>query len=180
MAALQAVFGLITRLEARCLQAGILGIAVVTIANVLLRGLTGGSLLFAGEVSRFLIVWVTFFGIGYGASTGRHIRMTALHDAMGDRARKAVMLVVTATTSALLLLLTWLSLSHVLGTVRQLGAVSPVLQVPLYLVYLAAPLGLFMGGLQYLLAFAQNLLAPGVYIAFVRLDRYDELPPADL
>jgi TRAP-type C4-dicarboxylate transport system permease small subunit len=119
-------------------------------------------------------------GIGYGASAGRHIRMTALHDALPERGRKAMMLVVTLLTGVLLLALTWLSLQHVLGTARTLGAVSPVLQVPLYLVYLAAPAGLLMGAIQYLLAFAQNLIAPGVYIAFGKPDGYEEPPPADI
>lgn len=175
--ALQAAFRAITRIEALCLQAGILGIAALTIVNVLLRVATGQSLLYAGELSRFLIVWVTFIGIGYGASTGRHIRMTALSDALGERPRKALMVLMLAVTSALLFAMAWLALGHVLGTVRQLGAVSPVLRLPLYMVELAAPVGLFMGGLQYLLAFGQNLLAPGIYIAVGRPDGYDTAPP---
>jgi len=176
--ALYAIFRLTTRIEALCLQLGIAAIALLTISNVLLRAITGHSLIFAGELNRFLIVWITFLGIGYGASSGRHIRMTALSDALPEAARKALMLAVTALTSALLAWLTWLSLAHVLGTVRQLGAVSPVLQVPLYLVYLAAPLGLALGAVQYFLAFAQNLLSPGVYIAYGRPDEHEPTPPA--
>jgi len=177
---LQASFRLITRLEAWCLSVGILAIAGLTIANVVLRAVTGDSLLFVGEINRFLIVWVTFLGIGYGASSGRHIRMTAVYDVLAPRAQKVVMLAMTALTASLLLWLTWLSVAYVLGTVRQLGAVSPVLQVPRYLVYLAAPVGLFLGGLQYLLAFIQNLIAPEVYIAFGKQDGYEQLPPADV
>lgn len=168
----------VTRLEEFCLAWGILGIALLTIANVLLRSTLGGSLLFAEEVSRFLIVFVTFVGIGYAASKGRHIRMTALYDALPERARKALMLFITAGTSALLFALTWLALRYVLGTVRELGTVSPVLRVPRYLVYLSAPLGFFLGGVQYLLAFIKNLTAPGVYVSFEKRDEYDEAPPA--
>lgn len=174
------VFRAITRVEALSLQLGIMGIALLTIANVVLRALTGDSVLFAGEVNRFLIVWVTFLGIGYGASTGRHIRMTAIHDALGEKARKALMLLVTAGTSVLLFALAYLAVRYVWGTVKVLGGVSPVLRVPLYWVYLAAPLGLFAGAVQYLLAFIQNLLSPGVYIAVGRLEGYEGSPPADV
>jgi TRAP-type C4-dicarboxylate transport system permease small subunit len=128
------------------------------------------------ELSRFLIVWVTFAGLGYAAGKGRHIRMTALVDAMKPSARKAVMLVVTAGTSILLFALTWFALRYVLGTVRELGSVSPVLRVPRYLVYLAAPLGLFLGALQYALAFFKNLLSPEIYLSFDVLDEHIELP----
>jgi C4-dicarboxylate transporter DctQ subunit len=180
MQPLSAVFRLITRAEALCLQLGILGIAASTIGNVLSRALTGDSVLLSGELNRFLIVWVTFIGIGYGASTGRHIRMTALYDALGPRAKKAAMLVICAGTSALLFAFAWLALEYVLDTVKALGGVSPVLRVPLYWVYMAAPLGLFTGAVQYLLAFAQNLTSSEVYVAFGKLDGYEEPPPADM
>lgn len=155
---------------------GILGIALLTIANVLVRSLLGTSLLFTEEVSRFLIVFVTFVGIGYAAGKGRHIRMTALYDALPPRGRKAVMLFITASTSLLLFGLTWLALCYTLGTARQLGAVSPVLQVPRYLIYLSAPFGFFLGGVQYLLAFLKNLSSPDVYVSFEKLDEYEDTP----
>lgn len=160
------LFVAITRLEEACLAWGILAIAALTIANVLLRAVTGESLLFAMELSRFLIVLVTFMGVGYAAGRGRHIRMTAFYDAMGPRLRKAAMLTVTGSTALLLFALTALAVDYVVGTVRPLGAVSPVLQVPSHLVYLIAPLGLFLGGVQYTLAFVRNLVSPGIYVAY--------------
>lgn len=171
------MFRAVTRLEELCLATGILGIALLTIANVLVRTTLGTSLLFAEEVSRFLIVFVTFVGIGYATSKGRHIRMTALYDALPLRTRKALMLVITASTSLLLFALTWLALRYTLGTVRELGAVSPVLQVPRYLVYLSAPFGFFLGAVQYLLAFLKNLSTSEVYLSFEKLDEYDDSPP---
>ncbi len=173
------LFRLISCFEEICLAGGILGIALLTSANVVLRATLGWSLLFAEEVSRFLIVLVTFVGIGYAAGSGRHIRMTALYDAFGERARKRVMFVVTGVTSLLMFTLTWLALDYVLGTVRVLGAVSPVLHVPRFVVYLSAPLGFFLAGVQYLLSFVKNLTEDEVYIAFDQRDEYSEPPPAD-
>jgi len=48
--------------------------------------------------------------------------------------------------------------------------------VPLYLVYLAAPLGLALGGVQYLFALWRNLTAPPgeVYLSFEHRDDYEE------
>lgn len=180
MRLLSAAFAVITRVEELSLIGGILGIASLTILNVLLRAVTGESLLFVGEINRFLIVFVTFLGIGYGASQGRHIRMTALYDMLGPRPRKAAMIVICAGTSALLFTLTWLSLRYIFGTVRVLGPVSPVLRVPLYLIYLSAPIGFFLGALQYLLALLRNLFEPGIYVSFERHDGYDESPPLEI
>ncbi|MGF1467579.1 MAG: TRAP transporter small permease [Sandaracinaceae bacterium] len=159
----------LTAVEEACLAVGILGIAALSIGNVLARPLTGG-LLFAEELSQFLMVLVTFVGAGYAAGRGRHIRMTAFYDQVPARPRKALALLITATTALLLWALAGLGLSYALGTMRSLGSVSPTLRVPLWIVDLAAPLGLALAGLQYGLAFARNLTSPGVWIAFDHRD----------
>ena len=165
----------VTRFEEIALAGGILGIAALTIGNVVARAAIGESLFFAEEVSQFLIVIVTFLGLGYAAGKGRHIRMTAFYDQLSRRWRKAVMLLISSTTALLLFFLAFLALDYALDTVRVLGSVSPVLRVPRWLVYLAAPLGFTLAGVQYLLAFVKNLLAREVYLSFdVRDEHADE------
>ena len=167
----------ITRIEELCLSWGTLGIALLTVGNVLSRALLGRSILFAQELCQFLIVLVTFMGIGYAVGEGRHIRMTALYDALPERWRKRLMLFITATSSGLLGWLAWLGFDYAWFTVRVLGPVSPVLQVPLHWVYIAAPLGLGLGAVQYALAFVKNLTTEGVHLSFRRVDEYDDAPP---
>jgi len=167
----------VTRLEEACLAGGILGIAALTIANVVGRVLFDHSLAFAEELSQFLIVFVTFLGIGYAAAKGRHIRMTAVYDQLGKRSRKRLAIVIAATTSALLFYLTYLGLDYTLGTMHELGSVSPVLEVPLWTVYLSAPLGFGLGGIQYALAVVRNLESDEVYLSYETRD--DEPAPAD-
>lgn len=172
---IRAAFQVVQRLEEFVVGWGILAIAVLTVANVFSRTLLGSSLAFAEELSQFCIVLVTFVGVGYAVSQARHIRMTALYDQLGPAPRKALRVLICASTAALLFLLAWYSLRYV-GTVRALGTVSPTLQVPLFLVYLAAPLGLALGGLQYLFALWRNLTAPAgeVYLSFEHRDDYDD------
>lgn len=178
--ALARIFRVVTKLEELCLAWGMIGIAALTIANVFARSVLGHSLTFAEEISQFLIVFVTFVGLGYGVSQGRHIRMTALYDQLPERGRKATMAFIALSTSALMFYLTYLSVDYVLGTVRVLGTVSPALQVPLWIVYLSAPLGFFLAGIQYGMTFLKNLIAEDVWISFEKRDEYDEAPPADI
>ncbi|MBI1318578.1 MAG: TRAP transporter small permease subunit [Candidatus Hydrogenedens sp.] len=159
------------RIEAFILAASILFIAGLTMANVVSRSLLGSSLASTEEVSRFLIIVVTFVGLSYGAGQGRHIRMTAFYDMLGLRARKGLRLFITLTTSALLFLLASYAIDYVL-VVRRLGSVSPVLQVPLYWFYAPAPIGLFLAGIQYALAAVRNFRSPGVYLAYDVEDVY--------
>jgi TRAP-type C4-dicarboxylate transport system permease small subunit len=169
----------VTKIEEACLAWGILGIAALTIANVVGRTLFGTSLASAEELSQFLMVFVTFLGLGYAAGKGRHIRMTAIYDALPLKLKKAVRLFITGSTAILLFYLAYLGLRYSFGTVRDLGSLSPALQVPLWLIYLAAPTGFVLAGIQYVLAFIQNVRSEEVYLSFEQLDEYGEAPPPE-
>jgi C4-dicarboxylate transporter, DctQ subunit len=130
------------------LSAGILALAAITIANVLSRSVAARSLAWAEEASAFLVVWITFLGVAEAARVDRHVRMTALLDALSPAARRRAEIAIAATTAAFLLALAAAALDYVLR-VASWGAVSPSLRVPLFLVYAAAPIGLAATALEY-------------------------------
>ena len=167
------VFRAIRRIERFVLAWSILAIAALTVANVLCRSLLGFSVAFAEEISQFLIVAVTFVGLSYAAGRGRHIRMTAIYDQLPQNARKGLCVFISATTSLLLLVLAVYAMRYLM-TVHFLGTVSPVLQVPLVAVYALAPLGLFLAAVQYGLTTWRNLRSEGIYLAYDRLDTYEQ------
>lgn len=166
----------LTKIEELCLAWGILGIAGLSIANVLSRTLFSESLAFAEEGSQILVVFVTFLGLGYATGKGRHIRMTALYDQLPLVWRKRMTIAISASTAALLFFFAYLAMRYAFGTVRELGSRSPVLGVPLYLVYLAAPLGLSLAGVQYVLAVVKNLRTEGVWLSYETQEDHD-VPP---
>lgn len=168
-----AVLKAIQRVEETVLSFSILAIAVLTIANVIGRSLFNSSLAATEELSQFLIILVTFVGLSYAVSQARHIRMTALYDAFGPRIRKALMLIISVTTSALMFFLAYHALQYVLIMAR-LGSVSPVLQVPLYLVYLAAPIGLTLSGIRYAATVVRNLREPDIYLSYTVREEHEE------
>lgn len=164
----------IEMLEEKLLAFSILAIAIVTILNVGSRTLFNRSLTFAEELSQFFILFVTFIGLGYAASKGRHIRMSALYDQLGRRMRKFLMSVICGATSVLMWFLAYYSLRYIL-TVWELGSVSPVLRVPFCLIYVVAPLGFVLAGVQYALALVRNILEPDIYLSYDVKDEYQDL-----
>jgi TRAP-type C4-dicarboxylate transport system permease small subunit len=168
------VFRVLRKVEELVLAWGIILMAALTVLNVFSRSLFGNSLAFAEELSQFLIILVTFVGLSFGASRGRHIRMTAIYDQLNARWRKGLMVMIAGTTSVLMFVLAWYAVDYVL-TVQELGTVSPALQVPLYLIYLAAPLGFVLAGIQYALTALKNLRAPEVYLSYDKKDEYEPL-----
>jgi len=159
------------RLEGWVLAAAMLVMAVATILNVFARNVTGDSISATEELNQFLIVLVCFVGLSYAAGEGRHIRMTALSDAVPEAKRRWLLLFVSATTAALLFGLAWFAAQYALSVDRR----SPVLDVPLRWIYLVAPLGLTLGGVQYAMAAVRNFRGPGVWVSYDREDGPEEL-----
>lgn len=152
-------------LEETLLASSILIIAAVTILNVCSRTLFNVSLIFAEELSQIFILFVTFIGLGYAAGKGRHIRMSALYDQLGLRARKFLMIVICSATSLLMLGLAYFSVRYIV-TMWELGSVSPALRVPFCLIYIVAPLGFLLAGMQYALAAVRNVTETDLYLAY--------------
>ena len=174
MRVLAAVDNAIARFEAFVLAFGVLLMAANSIANVIGRFVFAHSLYFSEELNQFLIVLVTFVGLGYAARKGRHIRMSALYDQLSDRGRKLLMILIATVTSLVMFVLAYYSYEYV-ARLAKLGKVTPSLQVPLYLTYIWVPIGFVITGIQYLLTAFKNLQSPDIYISYEQIDSYEEV-----
>lgn len=171
--ALNAVDKAIAKFETIILAYGIILMAVNSIANVIGRFVIGQSIYFSPELNQFLIVLVTFVGLGYATRQGRHIRMSAFYDQLSDRHRKILMIVIALVTGIIMFVLAYYSYLYV-SRVARLGKVTPALQVPLYLTYVWVPIGFVITGIQYFLTVMKNLREPDVYISFEHVDSYED------
>lgn len=167
----------IARLEAIALAFGVLAMALNTVSNVVGRFVFGQSLYFSEEINQALIVLITFAGISYAARHGRHIRMSAITDALPFRARKAMMVMISTVTAVLLLALAWYALTYVMTQAGR-GRVLPALRIPQWWILVWVPAGLFLTGLQYALTALKNLTDPEIWLSTATRDGYD-LPHKD-
>ena len=166
------VDGTIARIEAVLLAAGVLLMALNTVANIIGR-LLGRTIFFSEELNQALIILITFAGISYAARHGRHIRMSAFFDAMPFRPRKVLMVLIAAATAAMMFLLTWYSVVYVLEQAGR-GRLLPALKIPQWWIIVWAPLGFFLTGLQYALTAIKNLLEPEIWLSTSTLEGYDD------
>lgn len=161
---IDSIDGGIAALERVIMAAGVILMAINTIANVISRFVFNHSIIFAEELNSIFILLVTFAGIGYAARHGRHIRMSAISDALPERARKILIIIITAVTAVLLLVLAWYAVQYIIS-LQAKGRVYPALGIPIYISYLWVPIGLFVTGVQYALTFLRNLQEPEIYLA---------------
>jgi C4-dicarboxylate transporter DctQ subunit len=162
----------IARIEAVLLAIGVLAMAINTMANVIGRFVVGQSLFFSEEVNRALIILITFAGISYAARHGRHIRMSALFDAIAPPMRKILMIVIALITAGAMFLLTWYSFDYLMAQAGR-GRLLPALQVPVWWIIVWAPLGFFLTGLQYLLTAIKNIIDKDIWLSTSTLEGYD-------
>lgn len=171
----------IGKVESLILTLSIVAMATNSIANVFGRYLFNQSLYFSDELNQFLIVIITFMGLGYITRQGKHIRMSAFYDILPAAKRKLLMVLIAFVTAIVMLILAWSALEYVLK-IAQRGWVTPALQVPLYLTYMWVALGLLLASIQYFLTAIKNLdhKDPKVFISFSVVDEYEDADIKDM
>lgn len=107
-------------------------------ANVVCRYILNFSIIWAEELSQYLMVWITFLGAGLAMREGRHVAVEMLQDALPERLVRAVRAVVLIAILAFLATLVVLGVMFVNFAWEQ---ETPVMNIPTGIPYLAVPLG---------------------------------------
>jgi TRAP-type C4-dicarboxylate transport system permease small subunit len=132
--------------------------AVMVFANVALRFLTDHSIVWVEEVSRYLMIWLTFLGAGLVLRYGGHVGIDTLQSALPRRA-VAIRVAIYALLLAFFVAMLWLGARYAMVA---WGQTTPVMQIPIGVVYLAIPLGFALLILHLLL----------MAVPYVRLGRF--------
>lgn len=140
-----------------------------SVSNAIGRYFFGKSLFFAEELNQFLIVAITFIGFAYAVRKGRNIRMTALYDSLGFKAKKTLIILISIVTASLMFYLAYKAVFYV-QDLKDINRLSPALQFPVYIIYSVIPLGLSIAGIQYLIAFFMNLTHAEIYLSHEVMD----------
>jgi len=112
--------------------------AAIIFANVVLRYLAGGSLVWAEEVARHLMIWLTFLGSGLALRHGAHIAIENLHDQLPSRLAQVLRGAIALTLAVFFVAMIVFGVSYVMRTMMQM---TPATQIPFGYVYAAMPMG---------------------------------------
>ena len=145
---------MLTRIE-EVISCLCMGVMVVVIGmQVFNRYALGSSLVWSEELGRFLFIWAVWVGCSLAMRSDRHLRVTALSEFSGPRMR--FLLDVFAQLTTLIFCgfaIVW-GMQMILFLMRT-GQEAPALEIPIYWVYLALPIGLTLMAIRCL----QNLFA---------------------
>ena len=116
--------------------------------NVVLRYWFLAPISWAEELSLYLVVWMVFVGASIATRTRGHIAIDLLALALSPANRRWLALAVGLVVLVFLVFFIYYSAGHTLR-IRASGQVTPVMQQPMWLAYLAMPAG---GALMFLRA----------------------------
>jgi TRAP-type C4-dicarboxylate transport system permease small subunit len=118
--------------------------------NVVARYMFNFSIIWAEEVSQYLMIWIAYLGAGLALREGRHVALEMLHDRLPVRLGRKVRLVVGG------LVLVFLGAVTVLGfqfAVFVWNQETPVLNISLGIPSLAIPIGTLLFAVHLVLMF---------------------------
>lgn len=123
--------------------------------NVILRYFFSSGIIWAEEFTRFAIIWLTFIGSSIAARKGAHLGVTVIFDLVkNQKIQKALHYTVHALTIFFSIFLVAYG-GRLTFEIMNYQTVSSSMQAPMYLIYLAIP----VGGLLMTYRFVQELIS---------------------
>jgi len=134
--------------------------ALVLFLDVAARYLFSAPFSWGAESVRYAIIWVVFIGSSIAARRGIHISISALREFLPPPAQRPLIMLVLVICCGFSLLLLYASVS-LIQFMRRFSQVTPALEIPMWWVYLAVPVGAGLMSLR----FTQALWAEARYRA---------------
>ena len=123
------------------------GASILLFVNVILRYAFLSALSWAEEVTMYLIVWLVFVGGSVTLRTFGHISIDLLPTALSPGRARRLKLFVYSAMLVFFAAFFYYSGVHTLR-VMATGQLTPVLEAPMWLTYLAMPVGSLLMGLR--------------------------------
>jgi len=114
--------------------------ALAAFARSLFKTVNGLKMTWAQEACIYLFVWMAKFGAAYGVRSGIHVGVDILAERLTGTKRRIITTIAMSGGVIFTAILTWIG-SDFVWHVRAGGQTSPDLEWPMWIIYLAVPLG---------------------------------------
>lgn len=125
-------------------------------ARSMFKTVNGLKMTWAQEACIYLFVWMAKFGAAYGVRTGIHVGVDILAERLHGSARRTITTIAMSGGVIFTAILTWIG-SDFVWHVRVGGQISPDLEMPMWIIYLAVPLGSALMCFRFIQALAHYL-----------------------
>jgi C4-dicarboxylate transporter DctQ subunit len=128
-------------IESAIVAFGIVTITVIIFINVMLRYFADSSWTWAEELSRYIMVWMTFIGASLCVRDNVHVTMDLALQKLPQKLKKPLVYLIYGGSAIISFYLAYLGY-NIMMKVKFSGQVSSAMEfLPMWLVYLAVPIG---------------------------------------
>ena len=115
--------------------------------QVIARFIFGSQLRWSEELARYIMLYISFVGIGAGIKYHKHVGVDLFGAVLKPKGKQILMLVIAVLTSVILVIFTYYT-GLVSVRIMKSGQVSPAAHIPMWIPYATLPLGFFGGILR--------------------------------
>jgi C4-dicarboxylate transporter, DctQ subunit len=148
------------RIEEFFIGMTLLFVTLLLFINVITRYSFGYSIKWAEELTRYLLIWVTFIGSSVCVRKDKHVGIDVLLAKCPTGMRwilKLIIAIIGFLFSVILAFYGW----NITYSVILSGQLSPAMMLPMYLVYISIPVGGILMGMRYfqiIFAYLKNIM----------------------
>lgn len=119
---------------------GLISISVMIFINVICRYFFGFTIIWAEELSRYVVVWVTFIGVGACARYSDHITIDVFVNKLPPIGKKWILFIMKVIILVSAFALTYIGILSTY-TLFVSGNKSATIGFPIWLIYTSVPIG---------------------------------------
>ena len=134
---------------------GLLTISGIVFANVIARYFFQTAFAWSEELARYVVVWVTFFGISSCARYHTHVGVDLLSNFLKGRAKLVYQALICLISVGLSVYMTYISIGFTIMQYKG-GNTSIAIAIPIWLIYLSTNIGFGLMSYVYLRNFMKS------------------------
>lgn len=128
---------------------GILSLVMVfsVFINIVNRVIVQAQMSWTEEIARYAMIWMTYLTVGIGIRKGAHLGVEMLVSKFRPQVTRAVSLFAHTCSLAFCLVVAFFAM-EVLQTQFSFGQTSAALEIPMWTVYAAVPVGMLLAAIE--------------------------------
>lgn len=142
------------KIECYCVGYATIIMTLIMFINVVLRNFFHSGLVWGNELSSYLNILAVFVVISAGFKHGSHVGVDAFVRILPKKIKKAVNIVTKICILIFCVLVSYLSIKMVIAQTNQ---VSPVLNIPLSLIYGFMVIGMIMSSIRVIMEIVKDI-----------------------
>lgn len=114
------------------------GMSIIIGIQVFMRYVLKSSLSWSEELARYMFIWMIYIGISYGVKKDKHVKIEAVLTVLSSFWQK-VLLIISDLLFLFFAVIIVIKSFEVSNTIQNLGQLSPGMELPMWIVYMAVP-----------------------------------------